>query len=72
MRAFFGYFLEDFFQVSLAKSKVPVFAKKTAVDKKVFALTFLGFDHLYPEQNNLRNLMQASDLQNSSIFLVRK
>ena len=39
--------------------------------QKLSALRFLSFDHLYPEQNDLRNFMQASESQNSWIFVLK-
>lgn len=49
---------------------LPVFAKGGR--QKRFALTFLSLDHLYLEQNDLRNLLHASELQNSANSAVKQ
>ena len=45
---------------------IPVFPKNGGLDK-MSALMFLVFDHLYPDQNNLRILCNRQNCKNFAI-----
>ena len=45
--------------------------EKNGGPRKMYALTFLSFDHLYPERNDLMNLMPASEFPDCLNFVVK-